>query len=260
MDQLREFFWSARLAQWAPLAGLIAVLRVRRGAIAALLGGWLAAFLVVKGFSPRASIESNTFWRLLMPAWPAYLLLFASIPLLIPTLARRLGERLQPSQSPAITHRWIVVAAVLAVALPAAALAASSPAEPPTPAVFQGEPGGQGSDILAPVDESVALRVERAGSATRVTWSDRTNWRGNVFYRVYRHDGPEPDTACYLSGDVAWYCYVNGAPIATTRATTFVDPSAPPNASYRIGVGANWLDDPDEGDVFAFSPSVSASG
>jgi hypothetical protein len=39
-----------------------------------------------------------------------------------------------------------------------------------------------------------------------------------------------------------------------------VDPLAPPNATYRIGVGANWLDDPDEGDVFAFSPSVSASG
>ena len=35
MDQLREFFWSARLAQWAPIAGLVAVLRVRRGAIAA---------------------------------------------------------------------------------------------------------------------------------------------------------------------------------------------------------------------------------
>ena len=59
MGQLREFFWSARLAQWAPVAGLIAVLRVRRGAIAALLGGWLAAFLVVKGFSERATIESG---------------------------------------------------------------------------------------------------------------------------------------------------------------------------------------------------------
>ena len=91
MDQLREFFLSARVAQWAPIAGLVAVLRVRRGPIAALLAGWLAAFLVVKGFSPRATIESGSFWRLLMPAWPAYLLLFASIPLLVPTLARRLG-------------------------------------------------------------------------------------------------------------------------------------------------------------------------
>jgi len=260
MDQLREFFWSARLAQWAPLAGLLAVLRVRRGAIAALLGGWLAAFVVVKGFSPRADIQANTFWRLLMPAWPAYLLLFASIPLLIPTLAKHLGDRMKPPRTPAIATRWIVVAAVLSVALPAVALAASSPAEPPTPAVFQGAPGGEGSDILAPVDESVELRVEREGAATRLAWNDDANWRGDVFYRVYRYDGPGEDTACFLSGGVAWYCYVKGTPIGTTRDTTFVDSSAPATTIYRIGVGTNWIDDPEAGDVFAFSPPVSLSG
>ncbi len=110
MDELREFFWSARVAQWAPFAGLVAVLRVRRWPIAALLGGWLAAFLVVKGFSPRATIESGSFWRLLMPAWPAYLLLFASIPLLVPTLARRLGERMHVPTPRVVAPRWIAVA------------------------------------------------------------------------------------------------------------------------------------------------------
>jgi hypothetical protein len=161
MDQLREFFWSARLAQWAPIAGLIAVLRVRRHAIAALLAGWLAAFLVVKGFSPRADIQANTFWRLLMPAWPAYLILFASIPLLIPTLARRLGDRLHPPQTSAIAPRWIVVAAIACVALPAAALAASSPAEPPTPAVLQ-RPGGRQRHPRAR-STSPWRRIEREG-------------------------------------------------------------------------------------------------
>src|SRR5262249_54789890 len=72
MDQLREFFWSPRLVQWAPFAGVLAVAR-RSFPLAALLGGWLGAFLVVKGFSEFASIESGSFWRLLMPAWPAYL-------------------------------------------------------------------------------------------------------------------------------------------------------------------------------------------
>ena len=129
MDQLREFFWSARLAQWAPFAGLIAVIRVQRGAIAALLGGWLAAFIVVKGFSPRASIETNTFWRLLMPAWPAYLLLFAAIPLLVPTLARRLGERIRPPKTIAIQWRWVAVAAVAAVVVPFGVIAASDPVD-----------------------------------------------------------------------------------------------------------------------------------
>ncbi len=78
-----------------------------------LLGGWLAAFLVVKGFSERATIESGSFWRLLMPAWPAYLLLFASIPLLVPTLARRLGDRVKPATSTSLAPRWIAVAAVV---------------------------------------------------------------------------------------------------------------------------------------------------
>lgn len=260
MDGLREFFWSARLAQWAPIAGLIAVLRVRRAAIAALLAGWLAAFLFVKGFSPRASIETNTFWRLLMPAWPAYLLLFASIPLLIPTLARRLGHRLEAPRTPAIAPRWIVVAAIAVVALPAVALAASSPTDPPTPALLQGAPGGEGSDILAPVDGSVALTVEREGTTMRLAWSDGASWRGDVFYRVYRHDGTDEDTACYLSGGVAWYCYLTGTPIATTRDHEYDDRSPPPNATYRIGVGTNWSNDPQEGDVFVFSPPVAPTG
>ena len=260
MDQLREFFFSARLAQWAPLAGLVAVLRVRRGAIAALLGGWLGAFLVVKGFSPRASIETNTFWRLLMPAWPAYLLLFASIPLLIPTLARRLGRRVQPSTSGTIALRWIVMTVALSVAVPAAAIAASTPMELPTPAVFQGVPGDPATDIFAPVDDSVELRVEREGTTARLTWRDDTSWHAKVFYRVYRHDGPGSDTSCYISGGVALYCYVTGTPVATTRVTTFVDNSAPADATYRIGIGTNWVDDPEFGDVFVFSPPVSVSG
>ena len=84
MDELREFFFSVRLAQWAPFAGVVAVVRVRRGAIAGLLAGWLGAFILIKGFNENADIQANTFWRLLMPAWPAYLLLFASIPLRVP--------------------------------------------------------------------------------------------------------------------------------------------------------------------------------
>jgi hypothetical protein len=258
MGQLREFFWSARLAQWAPVAGLLAVLRVRRGAIAALLGGWLAAFLVVKGFSTRATIESGSFWRLLMPAWPAYLLLLASIPVLVPTLARRLGDRLQPPPSSNVSLRWIVAVALGTVAIPAVAIAASSPlGPPPIKAVVQDFSSG---NILTPVDDEVELRVERAGAGRQLTWTAGGPWRADVFYRVYRHDGPGEDTQCLRSGGVAWYCLLRGEPIATTRNLTFVDESGPPAATYRIGVGTNWIDDPDEGDVFAFSLPVAVGG
>jgi hypothetical protein len=256
MNELREYFWSPRVAQWAPFAGLLAVLRVRKGAIAALLAGWLAAFIVIKGFSPRASIETNTFWRLLMPAWPAYLLLFASIPLLVPTLARRLGERLSPPASSPVRLRWALVALVLSTAVPAAATAASSKLEPPDPpAVVQFFE--EAATILTPVDESIELRVERSVDGNRLSWS-APSWRARVFYRVYRAESAESDLLCTTDRNLVWNCFVQGTVLATTRESEFVDPSPTPGAVYRIGVGTNWADDPAQGDIFAFSPPASA--
>jgi hypothetical protein len=258
MNELREFFWSARLVQWAPIAGLIAVLRVRRGAIAALLAGWLGAFLLVKGFSTRASIEANTFWRLLMPAWPAYVLLLASVPLLVPTIARRLGDRLRPPAARALRARWVAAVAVVTVLVPAAAFAAASPTDRPERGVFQYDVE---NFILTSVDNDVALTAERSGAGVELSWTSGGPWRGEVFYRVFRGDVPEPDRDwdCERSdGATAYYCYLRSVPIATTRETTFVDPAPPPGgATYRIGIGANWVNDEQEGDIFAFSPPAS---
>ncbi|HWQ22487.1 MAG TPA: hypothetical protein VNK94_00100 [Gaiellaceae bacterium] len=257
MDYLREFFWSARLAQWAPFAGLLAVLRVRQGAIAGLLAGWLGAFLVVKGFSTRADIQANTFWRLLMPAWPAYLLLFASIPLLVPTLARRLGDRLRPPEAPAVAWRWIALLAAVAVAVPAIAIAAADPVQTGERALFQGDVD---NTILTPVDEGILVRVERAGSGQRLTWTDGGPWRARVFFRVYRDDESGPDVACgHPDRSRAAYCTLQAVPIATTREREYVDPAPPPGATYRVGVATNWADDPEQGDVFVFSPPVRSA-
>ena len=255
MNHLREFFWSARLAQWAPFAGLLAVLRMRRGRIAALLGGWLAAFLLVKGFSVRADIQANTFWRLLMPAWPAYLLLFASIPLLVPTLARRLGERMHPPRTRPVGRRALVVAAVLTVVVPAAAIAAASPSTDADRAVMQDDAG---NFVLTAIDDGVELEVAPAAGGQLLTWTSGGPWRANVFYRVYRSVGE--DTECeHTEGSTAVYCFVRSVPIATTRGTEYLDPSPPSGATYRIGVATNWADDPEQGDVFAFSPPVTAA-
>jgi len=256
MNYLREFFWSARLAQWAPFAGLIAVFRVRRGAIAALLGGWLAAFVVVKGFSVRADIQANTFWRLLMPAWPAYLLLFASIPLLVPTLARRLGDRLRPPPTRPVGRSALVVAAVLTVLVPAGAIAASSPSTGPERAVMQDDAG---NFILTSIDTGVELEVAAAPGGQLLTWTSGGPWRANVFYRVYRSQGDEGTECEHTDGSTAVYCFVRAVPVATTRETEYLDPSPPPGATYRVGVAANWADDVEQGDVFAFSRPVSAA-
>jgi hypothetical protein len=257
MNYLREFFWSARLVQWAPFAGLLAVARVRRGAVAALLAGWLGAFILVKGFSTRADIQANTFWRLLMPAWPAYLLLLASIPLLVPTLARRLGNRLRSPQFSPVAPRWVVLVAVLSLAVPAAAIAVSSPLEGPTKAVVRDDAG---NFVLTSVEAGVKVRAEHTDAGQRLTWTSGGPWRGNVFYQVYRTEGAGSDVECeHTDGAIAVYCFVRSAPIATTRELEYVDPSPPAGATYRIGVATNWADDTQQGDVFAFSPPVSAA-
>jgi hypothetical protein len=93
MAGLREYLWSNRVLQWLPLAGMIGVGR-RSIPAAALLGGWLGAFLVVEGASTHVSVTDGSFFVVLLPALPAYSLLAAAVPLLVPTLPARLDKRL----------------------------------------------------------------------------------------------------------------------------------------------------------------------
>ena len=95
MSGLREFTWSARVLQFLPLAGALAVAR-RSIAASGLLLGWLLGYVVVKSAADVATVESGSYWRLIMPALPAFVLLSASVPLLVPTFLDRMGPRLAP--------------------------------------------------------------------------------------------------------------------------------------------------------------------
>jgi hypothetical protein len=84
-DGIREFFWSVRLLEWLPIAGVLGVAR-RSPPLAVLLGVWFGVFLVVRGTDPEVSIGAGTFFPALLPALPAYVLLVTAIPLLMPRL------------------------------------------------------------------------------------------------------------------------------------------------------------------------------
>lgn len=126
MAGLREYFWSQRFLQWLPLAGTVAVAR-RSLPLATLLGGWVLALALVEGSSPSAGIDGAGLFRVLLPALPAYVVLVAAIPLLVPTLAQRLRRRLEPveiSRRPG--WRTLAAAGVVLAALPLAAAAFGS--------------------------------------------------------------------------------------------------------------------------------------
>ena len=150
----------------------------RRPGVAALLVGWLAAFLVFKGMSPLASIEGNSFFRYVMPAWPAYLLLLAAVPLLVPTLTQHLGERVVAAP-PGRTIGWRAMAAVLVVGavVPFLVVTVARPAQSPQDVVLVGEEGS--AILLTPVDPSIDVTAARTGRGVLLSWSSRT-WRAGT--------------------------------------------------------------------------------
>ncbi len=114
-------------------------------------------------------------------------------------------------------------------------------------------------DIGVPADDGVvSLTVRRSGNANELAWTDSTK-RARTFYRVYRASPSRGflDMVCELRG--VDRCELRAETLTTTRTRRFVDPSPPPDAIYRIGVAANWLDDPEQGDIFAISPPVAPS-
>ena len=119
-----------------------------------------------------------------MPALPAYAILLAAIPLLVPTLPRRLGARIAalPGRRPG--RRLVIGVAVLLTALPAAFVLAATPSRGADQAILV-------NGILIPVDgETVQLRTKRVGAAQHLTWDDSTS-PTKPFYRVYRTEGPD---------------------------------------------------------------------
>ena len=261
MSNLREFSWSARVVQFLPLAGAIAVAR-RSLAASGLLLGWLLGYVVVKGAADVATVESGSYWRLIMPALPAFVLLVASVPLLVPTFPDRMGQRLAPlpGRRPGL-RATIAVVAFLAAA-PLAVLAAagvSHSVELRDPPVFASDEVIV-DEIGVPVDGAViSLRVRRTPSGNLLTWTDSTE-RARAFYRVYRASvvGGFPDNICQIRGGRR--CELRAETLETTRDHRYLDTHPPADAVYRIGVAANWLDDETRGDVFALSPPEAPQG
>src|SRR5439155_1711154 len=113
LDQLREFLGSVRFLEYLPIAGAIAIAR-RSPPKAALVALWFAAFFFIKGASPNARVGDGSFLRQLEPSFPAYLLLVGAVPLLLPTLGRRLAERF-PAPLAGSPRWWRVLAGAASV-------------------------------------------------------------------------------------------------------------------------------------------------
>lgn len=247
---IKEHFWSERLVDWSIVAGLIGLLRRSRAAFV-LIGVWFVAYVIVKGTYFAASTDDASFFRFLMPAFPAFVLLIASVVFLVPgTRARNRASRVRaPSRR---THLALVVgAAVVLGVFPLGVVAGVKPLDARSRAVAL-----QYAQTLRPVDGRLQLRARVVGDHVHLRWNAQSPAGGTIFYQVVATRGRR-DLTCTTAGSAL--CTLNTHGRGTTRRTTFTDSRPPGVWTYRVGVVANWLNDRSEGDSYVFSEPVAVT-
>jgi hypothetical protein len=237
----REHFWIYRVIEWLPVAGFVGLLaRSRRGVL--LVGTWFVVYLLAKGTYIPASIDDASFFRIMLPSFPAYVLLAASIVLLVPGVRARPAP-VQPDRPGRRLTVAVVAAFVVFAAVPFGVIAA-------VPRLHdQGHLAVRAPDTLIPVAGHVRASV--SGDSVQLTWHGLKPGPARAFYHVLRTNAPHREVGC--GGRVnnsADNCVLYTQSIATTGATTFTDHPGRGTWRYRIGVAANWLDDPTLGDVY----------
>jgi hypothetical protein len=254
---LREFFWSARMLEFAVVAGVIGAFR-RSAAHAAFLVTWLAAFFLVKGSSPAVTIESGSFWRLLMPAFPAFFILLAAIPLLAPVFGGRFLRQLPaPPRALAWRRPVVLVILVLVFVVPFVSLAVLPSADEPPAAKVPLR------SLYLPLDAGFRPAVTPVQGGLQISWPPYRGSHAGTFYIVYR--APLEYTfettgltvsqglMCADAGSRATRCSLEMEEVGRGRGLSFFDRVGRGTWTYRVAVAANWLDDPDQGDAFVVS-------
>lgn len=265
-DALREFFWAVRPLEWVPLAGLLAIGR-RSWPKAALVATWFAAFLLIKGASDQSRVEDASFFRLMMPSFPAYVLLLAAIPLLVPKLGAQIAARFPPGVGRPRRLEWTIGAGgVLVVLVPLIMLLTTTAQAGPTTV----KNDAQHTSI--PVGGGLDLSADVQGGRVTLNWTAPDHGSIGVFYAVLRSrpefpDPSNPDkrtvdegVACRpRRGGAPQDCHLFMTQIAATRDLHFVDRPPPGRWTYRVALAANWLDDPSRGDLLLVSEPVTVS-
>ncbi len=241
LDGIREHFWSVRLIEWLVLAGIIALAR-RSLTAAVLVGGWLAVFLVVKGSYGGADVEDGSIFRVMMPAFPAFVLVLASLPLLVPHLPSKLRQPAPAFERPAPRVRWALCGAAvfLGALVPLVAIASAGTADRDRATV---------AETIMPIPTNVDLGASAEVHAGQVTlrWRDERPAGGPVFFRIWR--GHADGLGCPVHRG-ATICNVTMPEVGVSKTNSFVDHPPPGRWVYRVALAANWLDDPAFGDPY----------
>jgi hypothetical protein len=250
---IKEHFWSMRVVEWLVIAGLIGV--ARRSLTALLVvGGWFAAFVVTKATYQNAGVADASVFRIMMPSYPAFILLLASLVYLFPGRHRAHFDRPRRSQPrPHARRRLALLAAGAAVfgLYPLALVAAASPLQGPQPRAFNA------FGLLRTVDPKLRLTAAVAGPRVHLTWNVASPGATKFFYRIWRSNAADGGATCTPVPHAAANCRLTMDDLGAHGGGTFVDKPGRGRWTYRLGLAGNWLNSPLYGDIFSFGPPLA---
>lgn len=249
---IKEHFWSMRVVEWLVLAGLVGL--ARRSLVSLLLvGGWFAAFVVTKATYGNAGINDASVFRIMMPSFPAFVLMLAALVYLWPRHARATREQ-APTRRTTLPPRarlaLLAAGAVVFALSPLVVIGAAAPLRGPKPLGYEADV------LLRPVDPSLRLTATRNGDAVRLSWDPAQPGMTKVFYRIWRSGAPTGGATCTPVPGGSDNCVIAMDDLGAHAGGAWVDRPGKGTWTYRLGLAANWLDSPDYGDVYSIGPPV----
>ena len=244
----RGVLQPAACSSSCPFAGAIAV-RAAFAPLALALSVWFWLYFLIKGSDAVSSVDSASFFRLLLPAIPPLVVMVACAagprPAARPGAGDPVSGTRDPSSRAPDDRRRRGRRSASAAGPRRRAQAGPRPEEGADHEPDRGAGRRRHRPRGASRGRRRALDVARAKAGLDPRLLPRAQVRGTE------------DTLCQGKGG-ADKCGYAGFRRLRTRQTVAVDRPGPGTWSYRIGVGANWIDDPLLGDVFLVSGQAIA--
>jgi hypothetical protein len=249
---IKEHFWSLRVVEWLVIAGLIGLAR-RSLTSFLVVGGWFAAFVVTKATYPQADVTDASVFRVMMPSYPAFILLLASLVYLFPGRHRARFEAAQPGRPRSPGRRRLALlgagAAVFAL-YPFTIVAAASPMHGPQPRAYQA------FGLLRSIDPGLRLTATVSGPRVQLQWNVAKHDGTQFFYRIWRSNAPNGGATCTPVAHASDNCQLTMDDLGEHGGGRFVDKPGRGHFTYRLGFAANWLNSPLYGDIFSLGPPL----
>ncbi len=217
-----------------------------------LVGGWFAAFIVTKGTYPQAGIPGGSLFRIMMPAFPAFILGLASLVYLWPRGRRQWAET-PPTRSafrPRTRFALLGAAAVVFALSPFVVIAAAEPLHGPNPRAYEVDV------LIRTVDPALRLTADVVGDRVLLRWNASQPSAAKVGYHIWRSGSPDGGAVCTPVPGGSDNCTLTMRDLGSPRGSGWVDRPGKGTWTYRLGLSASWLATPDTGDVYSVGPPV----